>query len=167
MASPQPKIKSKVRCVDGEVGEVVHVIADPLSLDVSHIVVRANGTERQVPVSAIGAVRGESVELTCNAAQFSGFPELKRQDYVSSKEVEIPHLENRIHVEPGELLVPFPELEKNCERRAFFAGFTHVIGALRALPLVCPVLRFIMKPMYAPYGNHLLKICNISTITTE
>ncbi len=72
MGGVQPKIKSKVRCVDREVGEIVHVIADPLSLDVSHIVVRANGTERQVPVSAIGAVRGESVELTCNAAQFAG-----------------------------------------------------------------------------------------------
>src|SRR3989441_3947623 len=122
MASLQPKIKSKVRCEDAEVGEIVHVIADPLSLEVSHIVVRANGTERQVPVSAIGAVRGESVELTCNAAQFSGFPELKREDFISSKEVEIPHLENRIHVEPGELLVPFPELEKNCARRSFFSS---------------------------------------------
>src|SRR5947208_5403518 len=167
MASPQPKIKSKVRCMDGEVGEVVHVIADPLSLDVSHIVVRANGTERQVPVSAIGAVRDESVELTCNAAQFSVFPELKRQDYVSSKEVEIPHLENRIHVEPGELLVPFPELEKNCARRSFFAGFINVIGALIALPLVRPVLRFLMKPLYAPYNNHWIKIGNISKIKTE
>ncbi len=167
MASPQPKIKSKVRCVDGEVGEIVHVIADPLSLDVSHIVVRANGTERQVPVSAIGAIRGESVELTCNAAQFSGFPELKRQDYVSSKEVEIPHLENRIHVEPGELLVPFPELEKNCARRSFFAGFINVIGALIGLPLVWPVLRFVMKPMYVPYDNHWIKIGNISKIRTD
>ena len=167
MASPQPKIKSKVRCVDGEVGEIVHVIADPLSLDVSHIVVRANGTERQVPVSAIGAIRDESVELTCNAAQLSGFPELKRQDYVSSKEVEIPHLENRIHVEPGELLVPFPELEKNCARRSFFAGFINVIGALIGLPLVWPVLRFIMKPMYVPYDNHWIKIGNISKIRTE
>src|SRR5438132_8400104 len=109
MASPQPKIKSKVRCVDGEVGEVVHVIADPLSLDVSHIVVRANGTERQVPGSAIGVIRGESVELTCNAAQFSGFPELKREYFISSKEVEIPHLDNRIHVDPGDLLLPFPD----------------------------------------------------------
>ncbi len=167
MASLQPKIKSKVRCEDAEVGEIVHVIADPLSLEVSHIVVRANGTERQVPVSAIGAVRGESVELTCNAAQFSGFPELKRQDYVSSKEVEIPHLENRIHVEPGELLVPFPELEKNCARRSFFAGFINVLGALIGLPLVWPVLRFIMKPMYAPYDDHWIKIGNISKIKTE
>src|SRR5947208_13117188 len=167
MASPQPKIKSKVRCVDGEVGEIVHVIADPLSLDVSHIVVRANGAERQVPVGAIAAIRGESVELTCSAAQFSGFPALQRQDYVSSKEVEIPHLENRIHVEPGELLVPFPELEKNCARRSFFAGFINIMGALIGLPLVWPVLRFIMKPMYVPYDNHWIKIGIIGKIKTE
>src|SRR5438132_9161736 len=167
MASLLPKIKSKFRCEDAEVREIVHVIADPLSLEVRHIVVRANGTERQVPVSAIGAVRGESVELTCNAAQFSSFPELKRQDYVSSKEVEIPHLENRIQVEPGELLVPFPELEKNCARRSFFAGFINVIGALIALPLVWPVLRFIMKPMYVPYDNHWIKIGNIGKIKTD
>src|SRR5437867_800826 len=112
MGSVQPKIKYKVRCVGGEVGEVAHVIAGPLSLGVSHIVVRANGTERQVPVSAIGAVRGESVELTCNVAQFSGFPELKREDFISSKEVEIPHLENRVHVEPGKCSSRSPILRK-------------------------------------------------------
>src|SRR5207302_1626333 len=167
MGSVQPKIKSKVRCVDGEVGEVAHVIADPLSLDVSHIVVRANGTERQVPVSAIGAVRDDAVQLTCNVAQFSGFPELEREDYVSSKEVEIPHLEDRIRVEPGEVLVPLPVLEKNCARRSFFAGFINVIGVLIGLPLVWPVLRFIMKPMYVPYDNHWIKIGNVSKIKAE
>ena len=149
------------------VGEVVHVIADPLSLDVSHIVVRANGTERQVPVSAIGAVRDEAVQLTCNVAQFGGFPELKREDFISSKEVEIPHLEDRIRVEPGEVLVPLPVLEKNCARRSFFAGFINVIGVLIGLPLVWPVLRFIMKPMYVPYDNHWIKIGNVSKIKAE
>src|SRR5437667_12699113 len=109
MASLQPKIKSKVQCVDGEVGEIVHVIADPLSLDVGHIVVRANGTERQVPVSAIGAVRGESVELTCNVAHFSGFPELKREDFIASKEVELPRLETRVDVGRGEGRVQLPD----------------------------------------------------------
>src|SRR5947199_113163 len=78
MASLQPKIKSKVRCEDAEVGEIVHVIADPLSLEVSH-----------------------------------------------------------------------------------------VLGALIGLPLVWPVLRFIMKPMYAPYDDHWIKIGNISKIKTE
>ena len=167
MASMQPKIKSKVRCTDGEIGEVAHVIADPLSLEVSHIVVRTNGTERQVPVSSIGAVRDDLVELLCNSSQVTGFPELKREDFLTSKEVEIPHLENRIHVEPGEVLVPFPELEKSCARRSFFTGFIYVIGVLIGLPLVWPVLRFVMKPMYAPYDNRWLKIGNVSKIKAE
>ncbi|TSA01099.1 MAG: ubiquinol-cytochrome c reductase iron-sulfur subunit [Nitrospiraceae bacterium] len=167
MASVQPKIKSKVRCVDGEVGEIAHVIADPISLEVSHIVVRTNGTQRQVPVSTIATVREDSVELRCNASQVADYPELKREDFLTSKEVEIPHLENKVHVEPGDLLVPFPQLEKSCARRNFFTGFIHVIGALIGLPLVWPVLRFIMKPMYAPYDNRWIKIGNVSKIKTD
>ena len=167
MGNLQPKIKSKVRCADGEVGEVAHVIADPISLEISHIVVRSNGTQREVPVSSIRTVGEESVELAFNAAQLATFPELKRDEYLTSKEVEIPHLEEKVHVEPGELLVPFPELERSCPRRNFFAGFTHVIGALIGLPLVWPVLRFIMKPMYAPYDNRWLKVGNVSKIKVE
>ncbi len=167
MASVQPKIKSTVRCVDGTVGEVAHVIADPLSLEVSHIVVRTNGTERQVPVSAIQAAHEDTVELACKSDQMAGFPVFKREDYLTSKEVEIPHLEDRVHAEPGEVFVPFPELERSCARRRFFAGFIQVLGALIGLPLVWPVLRFVMKPMYAPYDNRWLKIGNVSKIRTE
>lgn len=167
MASVQPKIKSTVRCVDGTVGEVAHVIADPLSLEVSHIVVRTNGTERQVPVSAIQAAREDAVELACKSDQMAGFPVFKREDYLTSKEVEIPHLEDRVHAEPGEVFVPFPELERSCARRKFFAGFIQVLGALIGLPLVWPVLRFVMKPMYTPYDNRWLKIGNVSKIKTE
>lgn len=167
MASVQPKIKSKVRCLDGEIGEIIHVIADPISLEVSHIVVRANGTQRQVPAGTIAVVRDDSVELLCSASQMAGFPLHKPEDFLTSKQVEIPHLENRIHVEPGELLVPFPELEKSCARRNFFAGFIHVIGALIGLPLVWPVLRFIMKPMYAPFDNRWIRVGNTSKIKVE
>ncbi|HLG44194.1 MAG TPA: ubiquinol-cytochrome c reductase iron-sulfur subunit [Nitrospirales bacterium] len=167
MANVQPKIKSTVQCVDGTVGEVAHVIADPLSLEVSHIVVRTNGTERQVPVSAIQAAREDVVELACKSDQMAGFPVFKREDYLTSKEVEIPHLEDRVHAEPGEVFVPFPELERSCARRRFFAGFIQVLGALIGLPLVWPVLRFVMKPMYAPYDNRWLKIGNVSKIKTE
>ena len=66
MASAQPKIKSKVRCLDGDAGEIVHVIADPISLEISHIVVRANldnadqlaiGTVTTKPVSVVAGLR--------------------------------------------------------------------------------------------------------------
>ena len=35
----QPKLKSKVRATDREIGEVSKVIVDPLSHEISHIVV--------------------------------------------------------------------------------------------------------------------------------
>ena len=55
----QPKLKSKVQCLDGECGEVTRVIVDPLSREISHIVVGGNGTgalERQVPITHVQAV---------------------------------------------------------------------------------------------------------------
>src|SRR3989442_383227 len=167
MAVGQPKIKARVRCLGRPVGEVAHVIADPLTLEVSHIVVCVNGTERQVPASAIAAVNDDAVDLQCDSGQMTGFPSFKRENFLTSKEVEIPHLEHRIHAEPGDVLVPFPELEKSIPRRKFFAGFINVLAGLIALPLVWPVLRFIMKPMYAPFDNRWWPIGNISQIKVE
>ena len=70
----QPQIKSKVRCSDGVAGEVAHVIADPLALDLSHLVVRVNGTERQVPMTEVSKIQEDSVDLLCTSAQLAEFP---------------------------------------------------------------------------------------------
>ena len=163
----QPKIKSTVRCLDGPIGEVSHVIADPLTLEVSHIVVKSNGTERQVPVETIRSADENTVELSCKSAQVPEFPAFVRADFLSSKEVEIPHLEDRIHAEPGEIFVPFPELERSCARRTFSTGFTTLMGVLIGFPFVWPVLQYVMKPMYAPFDNRWWKIGNTSKIKQE
>ncbi len=166
----QPKLKSKVRCTDREVGEVTRVIVDPLSLQISHIVVGGNGAggpERQVPASTIQRVTDGLVELRAPSSELESFPAFKREDYVTTDEVEIAHLEERVHVEPGEVLVPVPELERNVKRRTFFANFTHAIGILIGLPLVYPVLRYLMKPMYAPLDNGWIKIGNANKIKTD
>lgn len=166
----QPKLKSKVRCTDREVGEVTKVIVDPLSCEVSHIVVGGNGAgtvERQIPMAQVQAVTEEAVQLRAASSDLERFPVLKRDEYVTTREVEIAHLEDHLHVEPGEVLVPLPELERNVKRRTFFANFTQAIGALVALPLAVPVLRYLMKPMYAPFDNRWIKIGNAGKIKTE
>lgn len=166
----QPKLKSKVQCTDREVGEVTRVIVDPLSRDVSHIVVGANGAggpERQVPMTQVKAVLDDVVQLQFPSSDLAQFPILKREDYVTVHEVEIAHLEENLHVEPGEVLVPVPELERDVKRRTFFTNFTHAIGALVALPFVFPVLRYLMKPMYQPFDNTWLKIGSANKIKTE
>jgi Rieske Fe-S protein len=76
-------------------------------------------------------------------------------------------LEDHLHVHCGEVLVPLPELEKNVKRRTFFTNFTHAIGVLISLPLIFPVLKYLMKPMYAPFDNHWLKIGSVNKIKAE
>jgi Rieske Fe-S protein len=163
----QPQIKAKVRCTDGLAGEVAHVIADPLTLDISHLVVRTNGTERQVPMTAVRQTQADVIDLLCSSAQLAEFPIFPRENYLSSKEVEIPHLEEKVRVDTGEVFVPFPELEKSVPRRRFFTGFTNLMGVLIGLPLVWPVLRFITQPMYAPFDNRWWKVGNVSKIKQE
>ena len=164
----QPQLKSKVRCTDREVGEVTKVIMDPLSFEVSHLVVSMNGTgERQVSMGAVQTVTDDLVQLRSSSSEVMALPPFKRDDYVTLHEVEIPGLEKHIHVAPGEVLVPFPELERNVKRRTFFANLTYVMGLFIGLPLVFPVLKFIMKPMYAPFDNGWQKIGNVGKVKAD
>jgi Rieske Fe-S protein len=164
----QPKLKSKVRCADQEIGQVTKVIMDPLSHEISHLVVSLNGAgERQVSMGAVQTVTDDLVQLRSSSSEVKALPPFKRDDYVTTHEVEIPHLEDHLHVTPGEVLVPVPELEKNVKRRTFFASLTHVVGLFIGLPLAYPVLKFLMKPMYAPFDNGWLKIGNVGKIKAD
>jgi hypothetical protein len=132
----QPKLKSKVRAADREIGEVTRVIMDPLSREVSHIVVSMNGSgERQVAMAHVQSVSDHLVELRSAASEILALPAFKRDDFVTTHEVEIAHLEENIHVAPGEILVPLPELERSVKRRTFFTNLTHAIGFLIGLPI--------------------------------
>jgi Rieske Fe-S protein len=164
----QPKLKSKVRCADQEVGEVIKVIMDPLSHEISHLVVSVNGAgERQVSMGSVQTVTDDLVQLRSSSSEVMALPPFKRDDYVTLHEVEVPHLEDHLHVTPGEVLVPLPELEKNVKRRTFFASLTQVIGLFIGLPLAFPVLKYLMKPMYAPFDNGWLKIGNVGKIKAD
>src|SRR5574342_126970 len=164
----QPKLKSKVRCTDREIGEVTKVIVDPLSHEIRHIVVSMNGSgERQVAMGHVQAVTDGLVELRAPSSDILALPPFKRDEYVTTHEVEIAHLEEKIHVTPGEVLVPFPELEKSVKRRTFFMTFTHAIGFLIGLPIAFPILRYLMKPMYAPFDNGWLRIGNVGKIKSD
>lgn len=164
----QPKLKSKVRATDREIGEVSNVIVDPLSHEISHIVVSMNGSgERQIAIGQVQSVTEALVELRASSSDVVALPPFKRDEYVTTHEVEIPHLEDHLHVAPGEVLVPYPELEKSVKRRTFFANFTHAIGFLIGLPIAFPVLRYLMKPMYQPFDNGWLKIGNVGKIKQD
>jgi len=164
----QPKLKSKVRCTDCEIGEVTKVVLDPLSHEISHIVVSMNGSgERQVLMGYVQDVMDGIVSLRVPSSDIAALPPFKRDDYVTTHEVEISHLEDHIDVIPGEVLVPLPDLEKDVKRRTFFMNFTHAVAFLIGLPLAYPILRFLMKPMYMPFDNDWLQVGNVGKIKNE
>ncbi len=167
----QPKLTAKAMCANQEIGKISKVIVDPLSHEISEIVVRemnGRGAERQVPISQVQeVVNEEEVVLRCSPEEFGRFPLLERDQYVTVKEVEIAHLEDHLHVEPGEILVPLPRLEQGVPRRTFFMNMTHAIGTLIALPLVFPVLKYLMKPMFKPYDNAWFSVGNTKKISKE
>ena len=141
---------------------------DPLSHEVSHLVVSMNGAgERQVSMGSVQTVMDDLVQLRSSSSEVMALPPFKREDYVTLHEIEIPGLEKHIHVTPGEVLVPLPELERNVKRRKFFANLTYVMGLFIGLPLAYPVLKYLMKPMYAPFDNGWLKIGNVGKVKAD
>lgn len=164
----QPKIKSKVACTDREIGEVARVIVDPLTRDISHLVVKAGGLELMVPTEGnVSAVTDEMVRLNCASGDLAKFGRFHREEFVQVQEVEIAHLERHLDVTPGEVLVPLPLLERDLSRRSFFTKFTNAIGAVLALPLIFPALKYIMYPMYQPFNNGWVKLGREQSAQTD
>ena len=155
----QPKIRSKVRCTDREIGEVSRVIVDPLDKAVSHLVVMTGGREMLIATDGnVTAVTADGVQLNFPSSALSTFEVFHRDDYVTVKEVEIAHLERHLDVTPGEALVPIPDLEKNIKRRTFLQQFTNAIGFVLAVPLLYPAVKYIIHPMYRPFDNTWIKM---------
>ncbi|MBI3621604.1 MAG: ubiquinol-cytochrome c reductase iron-sulfur subunit [Nitrospirae bacterium] len=166
----QPRITAKVICTDREVGEVSYVIADPIAKSVSHLVIKADGRESVVAIDGlIAGCTEREVRLTCaSGALAAASAPFRRDDFVTIHDVEIPHLERNLdQVTPGGVLVPLPVLEKDLSRRQFFTRFTNVIGAMLALPLVFPVVRYLIYPLYQPFTNLWIKLGAINAMGQE
>ena len=55
----QPKLTAKALCGGQEVGKISKVIVDPLSHEISHVVVRemgVQGVDRQIPIGQVQQV---------------------------------------------------------------------------------------------------------------
>ena len=70
------KTKSKVECSDGPGGKSTHLIADPESGKLTHIVIKdkhlPNSPDRLVPVYLIGETVGDVIHLNCTRKELEG-----------------------------------------------------------------------------------------------
>ena len=63
MADLNIQRNARVMTSEGEVGRVSHVIVDPQTKEVTHLVVRRDGDEYEVPITAVQSVAGDRVTL--------------------------------------------------------------------------------------------------------
>ncbi len=162
------KLNTQVWCREEPAGVVSRVIIDPVTKDVSHFVLMAGEEEYVIPLDArVSAWDGKGIRLEYPIETLHQLPLLRREDYVDLKEVEIAGVESRLEIAPGAALVPVPQLERSPTRRQFFAAFSNAIAAVLAVPLLYPILRYLVHPLYPAFNNLWVKIGSTDRFTEQ
>ncbi|OGW61129.1 MAG: hypothetical protein A2V83_10525 [Nitrospirae bacterium RBG_16_64_22] len=152
------QIKSRVKCIDRPVGEVSRLILSQTTREITDMVVRldADGREIVVPVDGNTSVRpGPEVVLLYPVDRLEGMPGFRRGDW---EEVEVAEFAPHLHVHQGEVLAKFPAAERDLSRRRFFFWASNAIGALITLPLVWPVFKYLIFPLYKGFDNAWVRL---------
>lgn len=107
-------LNATVHCVEGDCGRSTYVLINPVSRQVTHLVVKgseAPHTERVVPIDWVTDATRDVIHLRCDKARLDGFRPFIETDYLRET---IPDFE---HIAGGYLLWPIrvPEAEKLVE----------------------------------------------------
>ena len=107
-------INATVQCSDGLCGRSTHVVVNPITEEVTHIVVKANPSpqvERLVPAMFVKATTAEQIHLSCSRAQLC-----RLRPFIETEFVRVPaELLDLVDLAYDEdedlLLLPFTNLE--------------------------------------------------------
>ena len=150
------RTKAKVRCLDGEAGEVSRLIVSQTAREITHFVVQTAEGEVVVPLDERVSVRPtDVVNLDVYADHLKKLPAFHREDY---KEVELAELVPHVDAFPGEALTTVPPAERDISRRRFFGRLGALLGTIPALALVYPIYKYIRYPMYQGLDNRWIPI---------
>jgi sporulation protein YlmC with PRC-barrel domain len=84
-------LNAEVHCTDGRCGRSTHIVLDPATEEVTHLVVkekRPSGVERLVPAMLVDRTAAEVVLLSCNLAEFSALEPFNQTEFVYG---DLPH----------------------------------------------------------------------------
>ena len=80
-------IEAKVECTDGECGQSIYVLINPLTEQLTHLVVResqAPHSEFLVPVEKVAGVAGGVIQLHCTQAEFAAMDPFIQTEYIKT-----------------------------------------------------------------------------------
>lgn len=77
-------IGSRVRCSDGDCGELKRVVVDPVAIAITHLIVEPKhrrGTGHLVPIGLVASAAGE-IELRCTTIEFAALDDAEEIQFV-------------------------------------------------------------------------------------
>jgi sporulation protein YlmC with PRC-barrel domain len=102
------RINAEVRCADGARGQCTHVIADPTTGELTHLVVKANWPprpERLVPMEQVVETTSELVRLRCTADELRSMDAFVTTQYVEATRPAYYYESKGVYALPHELSV--------------------------------------------------------------
>jgi sporulation protein YlmC with PRC-barrel domain len=102
-------VNAEVTCVDGVCGQSTYVIINPISRQVTHVVVKGKKglhTERVVPVDLVVDTTRDLIRLRCTTDELSRIEPFTETEYVQESMPDVGYLEGTYRVWPYDI----PEL---------------------------------------------------------
>jgi sporulation protein YlmC with PRC-barrel domain len=96
-------VKAEVACVDGVCGQSRYVIINPITRQVTHLVVkeeRMPHSERLVPVDLVANTTHDLIRLRCTADELAKIEPFNETEYVQEKVPDVDYLPNAYLVWP-------------------------------------------------------------------
>jgi sporulation protein YlmC with PRC-barrel domain len=96
-------LNAKVRCIDGECGRSTFVIIDPISRQVTHLVVKQNGLsakEHVVPIEWVTQATHDLIRLRCDREKLDGLEPFVETHYLRESLPDFEHMAGGYFVHP-------------------------------------------------------------------
>ncbi|MFN2139629.1 MAG: hypothetical protein ACK2U5_04060, partial [Candidatus Promineifilaceae bacterium] len=81
------QLGAKVICSDGECGKLTAVVVNPVSQEVTHLVVAHEYGDYMVPLRYVTESDHEHIKLSCTAEELSQLPPFKDVEFIGDPEV--------------------------------------------------------------------------------
>ena len=96
-------VKAEVTCVDGVCGQSTYVIMNPITRQVTHLVVKEDRmphTERLVPVDLVANTTHDLIQLRCTTDEVASLDPFTETEYVVERIPDVEYLEETYLVWP-------------------------------------------------------------------
>lgn len=106
-------IDADVLCADGPGGRSTSIILNPLSMEVTHVVVRSNKEEFMVPLNLVQEGSASQILLSCTQQELSRQERFVKMQFLGAEELDVENDLRRMATESDANYWPYRSIDDN------------------------------------------------------